>query len=115
MARSSPKHDAPTKRNSPDKALLDLARRRFQQAQDATNNQRIRELDDIRFYNGARGPPGRAGCLALASPEPLGRLRRTGARPGPRVRLAVLVRDRLLVLAHRERRVVDVDLRPART
>jgi hypothetical protein len=36
--------------------LIELAKRRFKQAQDATDKQRTRELDDIRFYNGDQWP-----------------------------------------------------------
>jgi len=39
-----------------DSKFLTLARARFKQAQDATNNQRQRELEDLRFYAGDQWP-----------------------------------------------------------
>ena len=53
MAR---KTTASPRRKGPDDSLIELAKRRFKQAQDATDKQRTRELDDIRFYNGDQWP-----------------------------------------------------------
>jgi hypothetical protein len=49
--RSASDDDTPT-RAGPDAAFLQLARDRFQQAADATANQRKRELADLKFYAG---------------------------------------------------------------
>lgn len=51
-----------------DQKFLDLAKRRFKQGETAENNQRIREIDDLKFYAGEQWP---ADILAARSGQTL--------------------------------------------
>lgn len=56
MARKSRSSDAPPRRETPDEKIVRLARQRFAMAEEATEKQREREKEDLRFYAGDQWP-----------------------------------------------------------